>query len=129
LEFNGRRFLATDSHLIFSIDGIQNAPTMTTTSSFVVETLASDQISIKQKKQSNLTVTNNLPGAIVSPTIIPMFDTFGSTVSYTLSFKTTSSIPKDGFFDIIFPTELKISADSVCLAILNLDNNLTCNLS
>lgn len=106
--------IAASSLIVFTISGLKNPSTLSTTSSFTVETLTSTGYTIMYKN-TDLTMTTTQRGTITSASAAPVTTDLGVSTNYLITFTPSNSLPQNAFLQIGIPEEISVTTGTTTM--------------
>lgn len=95
---------------------MRNPTTLTTSSSFQVQTLTSDKAYQINLRTTGLTITNSDRGSISSASAVPASTALSTSTSYTITFTPTNPLPQNSFLQIGIPSEVTVPSGTSTMA-------------
>ena len=121
--------LSANSLMIFLVQNMRNPTTLTTSSSFQVQTLTSDKAYQINVRTTGLTITNSDRGSITSASVAPDSTALNVSTSYTITFTPTNPLPQNSFIQIGIPSEISVPSGTSTMAwtaVIYIEATLSC---
>ena len=129
ISTSGSSSLSANTLIIFIVQNMRNPTTLTTSSSFQVQTLTSDKLYQINLRTTGLTITNSDRGSISSALTVPDSTNLSVSTSYIITFTPTNPLPQNSFIQIGIPSEITVPTGTSSMtwtALIYIESTLTC---